>query len=176
MLAFGTPDSTIGESRVLTSGILKLAAAALTIASAIGLTGMGAQAAEVTAVPHAKQAATLAAGPYRYNAVTVMLTTVSPDFTCPDRTLCLFQDTGLTGLVREFPMPDSGDIWFAIREGNFTVPWGSLNDKTGSRVVFRDAQTGMEFCENAGYRGTPPNTSGERSTGYLYIQYGVPDC
>jgi hypothetical protein len=99
MLAAGTPDSTIGESRMLKSGTLKLAVAAFTIASAIGLTGIGAQAVAATAVP-ATQAAMSAAGPHLYTAATsatVVLPAVGVDFMCPDRTVCLFQNPGHTG-------------------------------------------------------------------------------
>ena len=151
---------------MLKSRIPRLLVVAFAILSVMGLTGMGAQAMAATAVPPAAQAAT---------SPTVVHSAASPDFTCPSRTLCLFQDTGFSGSVCLFPMPGDGDIWFDLRtQCDFTIPWGSLNDNTGSRVIFEDAQTGAEYCEPAGYRGTPSSTV--RNTGYMYIQYGVTSC
>jgi hypothetical protein len=152
------------------------AAAALLAAPSAAFASTASPAA--TAVPHAAQAAMSAAGSHVYTTTAspaVMRSAADPDFTCPDRTVCLFQDPGLTGPVCEFPMPGDGDIWFALRSAcGFSIPWGSLNDNTGSRVIFQDRQTGAEYCKPAGYRGTP--SSAVRNTGYMYIQYGVPDC
>jgi hypothetical protein len=156
----------------------KLLVAAFTIASAVGLTGMGTQALASTAVPHAAPAATSAGDSHGYTtaaSTTVARPAASPDFTCPSTSVCLFQGSGLNGAWCVFSMPGDGDQWYDLRSAcDFTIPWGSLNDNTGSRVVFKDDQTGAEYCEPAGYRGTP--SSAVRNTGYMYIQYGVTSC
>ncbi len=156
--------------------IPKLLLAAFAIASAVGLSSTGGQALAATVVPPAAQAAaSTTAGAHDAYTADTSSTIVSPDYVCASSTLCLFQDTGLTGNACPFPMPQSGDTEYSIRAYcGFTVPWGSLNDNTGSRVIFIDNQSGVQYCEPAGYRGTPPLAV--RNTGTIYIQYGVTLC
>jgi hypothetical protein len=102
-----------------------------------------------------------------------------PDFTCPSRSFCLFQEPNLVGNVFVFTTDVYNGQWFSVTASpfDFSLPWGSLNDNSNSTVYFWDAQTGNEYCITPGQRGNPTGSSaGVIHARYIFIKLGVPTC
>jgi hypothetical protein len=71
----------------------------------------------------------------------------APDFTCPSETLCLFQDSGFTGLYCE--LSGTGITYDIIGTcAGLSFPWGSFNNNRDYRVIFYSgpAGTGSQYC------------------------------
>jgi hypothetical protein len=155
---------------MLKSRTPKLAVAAFTIASAIGLTGTGAQA----------LAATSAAGSTTATSPTVTSSTATPDFTCADRTVCVWQDANFSGpgIVESFPTADDSEQWInLVSPGGvplgMELPWGSFNNNSGSSVVFGDAQSDTGTCYLPDTRISEPSVVHDR---YMWIEFGNTGC
>jgi hypothetical protein len=111
---------------------------------------------------------------------TVVQATVGPDFTCPSRSVCIFQDNDWSGLVEAFPTVNDSEQWinlvrpFGVPSG-LTLPWHSFNNNSGSSVVFGDAQTGQETCylPHARISGLGSSVGNDR---YMWIEFGNTTC
>jgi hypothetical protein len=95
--------------------------------------------------------------------------TTGPDFTCPSRTVCVYQNNNLTGYHYEFGTKafGGGTTWHKFSNYGFSPNPGSLNDNSGSVFWVFDAQAGWpdgEYCVN------PGKWTISHSYGYFYIQ------
>lgn len=144
--------------------------AALLMATAImslGITAASAQAATVSSSQAGPTAPT-----------TLVKASVSPDFTCPDKAVCVFQDNNWSGLVEVFQTVPDSEQWinlvspFGVPSG-LTLPWHSFNNNSGSSVVFGDAQTGLETCYLPHARISGASVGIDR---YMWIEFGNTTC
>jgi hypothetical protein len=106
-------------------------------------------------------------------------TAAAPDFTCSSATFCLFQDPNLTGHHFSFTTDAYNGKWLSVTADpyDFSLPWGSLNNNSGSSEYFYDAQTNIEYCVLPGQIGNPTGDSAKMiNARYLYIKYGVTTC
>jgi hypothetical protein len=152
---------------MLKSRIRNMAIIATMITGATGfmaLTGSGASAAVTSA--HARTAAPAIAA----------ATSADPDFTCPDSSVCVFQDLGWSGNpVGVFPTAAYSEQWTnLVSSAGLALPWGSFNNNSGSSVVFGDAQTKTVACYLPHARiSEPPVVTHYR---YMWIEFGNTTC
>lgn len=87
--------------------------------------------------------------------------------------VCVYQDTGYTGLEVNFIPSETGGHWISLTAAGLSLPWGSFHNDSQSSVVFGDAQTGAWICfpENTGRTSVSIG-----SYRYMWIEYGIPDC
>ncbi|HEU5226566.1 MAG TPA: hypothetical protein VFU49_02060, partial [Ktedonobacteraceae bacterium] len=64
------------------------------------------------------------------HALTMTTSDVSPDFTCPDRTMCFFQNNDFTGLSFSCATDVCNGNWFTVTLNG--VHPGSVNDNSQS--------------------------------------------
>lgn len=147
--------------------------AALLMATAImslGITAASAQAATVNS-SHASPTA----------PTTLVKASVSLDFTCPGKTVCVFQDNNWTGVHESFPTADYSEQWINLVSpppgvtSGLTLPWDSFHNNSGSSVVFYDAQTGQPDCffPNTKISGLGSSIGNDR---YMWIEFGNTNC
>lgn len=146
--------------------------AAVLMATAIvslGITAASAQAAMASS-SHASTTA----------PTTAVKASAAPDFTCPSKSVCIFQDNNWSGLAESFPTVNDSEQWinlvspFGVPSG-LTLPWHSFNNNSGSSVVFGDAQTGQETCylPHARISGLGSSVGNDR---YMWIEFGNTTC
>jgi hypothetical protein len=99
----------------------------------------------------------------------------SPDFTCPDPGVCIFQNSDYTGIHHTYTPSTDGGFWSFV-SGIFPpsgtgVPQ-SVNNNSGSAVEFYSTSAGK-------YRCVAPDTREglvEYPFDYIYIRYGASNC
>lgn len=102
------------------------------------------------------------------HALTMTTSDVSPDFTCPDRTVCLFQNDDFTGQVLTCATDVCRGAWFSTTVGG--VHAGSMNDNSNSIVWVADKQAGVEKCFGPGRQPL------DHMYGFFRAEFGVPSC
>lgn len=143
-------------------------AAALFLAASIATTA--------AAVGPSAQASVATRASVSAHAIPARPAGVTPDFTCPNPALCLFQENNWSGTPVVYTPSSQGGHWISIA-GSLIEPWGSFNDNSGSSVVFDNTTSNQEFCFTAGSRheesqGTPNVWHAQ----WLWITYGIGDC
>src|ERR1035437_2234341 len=109
---------------------------------------------------------------------------VQPDFTCNTPGVCFFDGADFTGAATNYIPSLEPDRWLSLTQDGLTLPWGSLNNNSGSSVVVEDAQDGHSHCFPPNGQWTEaeidnnisPFFSGIRSFRYVYIEYGNTLC
>jgi hypothetical protein len=112
-------------------------------------------------------------------AKSVQSIAAAPDFTCPSRTFCLFQDPNLTGYNFSFTTDVYNGEWLSVTADPFifSLPWGSLHNNSDSTVYFFDKQTRTEYCVTPNSSGNPTGPAARMvNARYLYIKYGITTC
>jgi hypothetical protein len=108
--------------------------------------------------------------------------TAAPDFTCPEPALCVFQGSNFDGNVTSFVPSLVGDQWLSLTANGLSLPWGSLNNNSGSCVLFGNASAPanqqlvpvLPFTREDGAQLSAfPYLQGGR---WIYIEYGNPNC
>jgi hypothetical protein len=101
-------------------------------------------------------------------------TSVTPDFTCHTKSVCVFDGPNGTGVHGTFPTSDS-EHWINMTQKTaITLPWASFHDNSGSSVVFGDKQTGAKQCFLPGSKFNVTNFVGRDR--YIWIEFGNTDC
>jgi hypothetical protein len=68
-----------------------------------------------------------------------------PDFTCSSPGICVFQGPDFNGNPTDFVPSLEPDTWLSLTQFGLTLPWGSVNNNSGSSIRFEDAQNGHFF-------------------------------
>lgn len=102
------------------------------------------------------------------HVLTMTPSDVSPDFTCPDRTMCFFQNNDFTGDVLTCATDVCRGAWFSTTVGG--VHAGSVNDNSNSVIVLADVQDGFEICL------LPGRYVLEHTYGFFRALFGVTSC
>lgn len=93
---------------------------------------------------------------------------VRPLFTCPDHSVCDYQNTDYTGAVYYFDAHNPGNekVWISLGAQK-----GSVNNNTNAALEVWDASTGGHYC-------IPGNTREDLHNGYgwEYSNYGDGNC
>ncbi len=93
---------------------------------------------------------------------------ISPDYSCPSRSICFFQHDNYTGAHFACATNVCRGAWYSTTVGG--VHAGSVNDNSNSVFLLLDAQGGIEIC-------SPPGRYDlNHGYGYFDVLYGVTSC
>lgn len=102
------------------------------------------------------------------HALSMTPSAVSPDFTCPGASICLFKNDDFTGEVLVCATNTCRGAWFSTTVGG--VHAGSVNDNSNSVIVLGDVQDGIEVCL------LPGRYKIDHSFGFFRVLFGVTSC
>jgi hypothetical protein len=133
------------------------------------------------ALPLAATAATAQAASSPHGSATAQAAGVkggvTPDFTCPDRTVCLFPNNDFTGNYpgwggpAQLPTDVDNGQWYSFNQVAASNPNpGSLNDNSGSIVWVYAKDANAPACLN------PGRWVLSHSFGYFFIRFGIHSC
>ena len=109
------------------------------------------------------------------NAPSAVAASVTPDFACPTPAVCVFDGQNGTGAHGTIPTSDNGRWVNMTQLTGIALPWQSFHDRSGSSVVFGDAQTGQRSpCFTPGSEFNVPSSIGEDR--YVWIEFGNTGC
>lgn len=141
--------------------ILKLAIAVVTVASALGLTSLGAGVPMAHASMH----------PAVVRPAVTRAAHISPDFTCPSGVTCFFSNNDYTGTVWEKNNQQyGGGVIHKFSDVNIPSNPGSARINGGSTLWVWNASNDAKACV---YDGRIPL---DHEYGYFWINYGVDTC
>ena len=93
---------------------------------------------------------------------------VSPDFTCPSRTICFFQNNDFTGSGFSCATDVCNGSWFTVTFNG--VHPGSVNDNSQSIFFAADKQAGLKKCFEPGRYPL------RHTYGFFFIEFGIHSC
>ena len=102
------------------------------------------------------------------HAPTMTPSAVSPDFTCPSRTICFFQNDDFTGSSFSCATDVCRGAWFSVTFNG--VHPGSVNDNSDSIFFAADVQLGLEKCFQPGRHVL------DHMYGFFFVEFGVTNC
>lgn len=102
------------------------------------------------------------------HALSMTAVSVSPDFTCPSRTICLFQNDDFTGAVLTCATDVCRGAWFSTTVGG--VHAGSVNDNSNSILWTYDKQDNVLACWEPGRHVL------SHTYGFFRVAFGVTSC
>lgn len=128
--------------------------------------------------PAANAAITRPAG--SAHATSAHTRSIQPDYTCPSRHVCVFHGTSFNGYHHAYATTSNKNKWISLTAspGNFSLPWGSVNNNSGSSVRFENTSGDWEciFPHIKASVGNHVLANATRHYRYMYIEYGNTEC
>jgi hypothetical protein len=90
----------------------------------------------------------------------------SPDFTCADRTVCVFSEPGYVGAVDSLATATNHSRWMPL-----PLYAESINDNSNSAVQLYSDQTGAYRCVTG-----KENLPSSYELDWIFIAYNEPNC
>jgi hypothetical protein len=92
----------------------------------------------------------------------------------PSPRVCVFDGADYTGTKIWYVPATAGSGWLSMRAKGLTIPWASLDNNSGSSIVFLNNSTHHAYCFGPSERRA--NAVDPIDAGYIHIEFGVTDC